>query len=90
MLLLTILVVVYIVYIDSGLFILTSTIYRDALDINISYGHCTQATNMCTESDNYSIQPNTNLFIGLIFYMTSKIFVYLYFVERCVSFTDIS
>jgi hypothetical protein len=44
---LTIIAVLLIVYVDSGLFIVTSTIYRDALYINMSHENCTQATNMC-------------------------------------------
>jgi hypothetical protein len=35
------------VYIDSAIFIITSTVYRDALFVNTLYENCVQVTNMC-------------------------------------------
>jgi hypothetical protein len=73
------------IYVDSTVFVLASSTVVHGLGINSSREVCEGGILLCKSGLSRDIDPVVLILLGLVCYMTTKIIIYYFLVERAVS-----
>jgi hypothetical protein len=73
------------IYVDSTIFVLASSVVVHGLGINSSREVCEGGILLCKSDLSRGVDRVVLIFLGLVCYMTTKIVIYYFLVERAVS-----